>query len=104
MALAAGHRGQADPRHKAGPGNDKLLDRLLAQPDVERGRVIHCHLNQHDMVAIRQDRQTVCDAAQAGRGQLRHHYENKVLGFCSPECKNEFAKNPKANLAAAEMK
>ncbi|MFN5986643.1 MAG: hypothetical protein ACK42B_07140 [Chitinophagaceae bacterium] len=32
------------------------------------------------------------------------HYENKVLGFCSPECKNEFAKNPKANLAAAEMK
>lgn len=32
------------------------------------------------------------------------HYENKVLGFCSPECKNEFAKNPKANLAAAELK
>jgi YHS domain-containing protein len=32
------------------------------------------------------------------------HYENKVLGFCSPECKNEFEKNPKANLAAAELK
>jgi YHS domain-containing protein len=32
------------------------------------------------------------------------HYENKVLGFCSPECKNEFTKNPKASLAAAEMK
>lgn len=32
------------------------------------------------------------------------HYENKVLGFCSPECKNEFVKNPKASLAAAEMK
>ncbi len=32
------------------------------------------------------------------------HYENKVLGFCSTECKNEFLKNPKANLAAAEMK
>jgi YHS domain-containing protein len=27
-----------------------------------------------------------------------------VLGFCSPECKNEFVKNPKASLAAAEMK
>jgi YHS domain-containing protein len=32
------------------------------------------------------------------------HYENKVLGFCSTECKNEFLKNPKANIAAAELK
>ena len=32
------------------------------------------------------------------------HYENKVLGFCSTECKNEFLKNPKAGLAAAEIK
>jgi len=32
------------------------------------------------------------------------HYENLVLGFCSTECKNAFLKNPKANLAAAEVK
>ena len=32
------------------------------------------------------------------------HYENKVLGFCSTECKNEFLKNPAANIAAAELK
>jgi len=32
------------------------------------------------------------------------HYENLVLGFCSRECKNEFLKNPKANIAAAEIK
>ena len=32
------------------------------------------------------------------------NYENLVLGFCSMECKNEFLKNPKANLAAAELK
>ena len=31
------------------------------------------------------------------------HYENKVLGFCSTGCKEEFLKNPKANMAAAEM-
>jgi YHS domain-containing protein len=31
------------------------------------------------------------------------HYENHVLGFCSTECKNEFLKNPKAGLAAAEL-
>ena len=32
------------------------------------------------------------------------HYEKMVLGFCSTECKNEFLKNPKANIAAAELK
>jgi YHS domain-containing protein len=32
------------------------------------------------------------------------HYKNYVLGFCSTECKNEFLKNPEANLAAAEIK
>ena len=32
------------------------------------------------------------------------HYEKNVLGFCSVECKNEFLKNPKENLAAAELK
>jgi len=32
------------------------------------------------------------------------HYENKVLGFCSTECKAEFLKNPKANMAAAALK
>lgn len=31
------------------------------------------------------------------------HYDNKVLGFCSTGCKEEFLKNPKANMAAAEM-
>jgi YHS domain-containing protein len=32
------------------------------------------------------------------------HYDNKVLGFCSAGCKEEFLKNPKANIAAAEIK
>jgi YHS domain-containing protein len=32
------------------------------------------------------------------------HYEKNVLGCCSIECKNEFLKNPKANLAAADLK
>jgi YHS domain-containing protein len=32
------------------------------------------------------------------------HYNNKVLGFCSAGCKEEFLKNPKANIAAAEIK
>ncbi len=32
------------------------------------------------------------------------HYKDKVLGFCSKECKESFLQNPEANLAAAEMK
>lgn len=32
------------------------------------------------------------------------HYEKYVLGFCSKECKDEFLKNPKAGIAAAEVK
>lgn len=32
------------------------------------------------------------------------HYKNKVIGFCAKECKEEFLKNPEANLAAAELK
>jgi YHS domain-containing protein len=32
------------------------------------------------------------------------HYKNKVLGFCSKECKDEFLKNPDANIAAADLK
>lgn len=32
------------------------------------------------------------------------HYEKNVIGFCSSECKDEFLKNPKASIAAAEIK
>jgi YHS domain-containing protein len=32
------------------------------------------------------------------------HYDNKVLGFCAAGCKEAFLINPKANIAAAEMK
>ncbi|NCI47658.1 YHS domain-containing protein [Sediminibacterium soli] len=31
------------------------------------------------------------------------HYKNHVLGFCSKECKESFAKNPDALIAAAEL-
>jgi YHS domain-containing protein len=32
------------------------------------------------------------------------HYQGNVLGFCSPECKAEFVKDPAALIAAAEIK
>lgn len=32
------------------------------------------------------------------------HYKDKVLGFCSKECKESFGKNPEGLIAAAELK
>jgi YHS domain-containing protein len=32
------------------------------------------------------------------------HYQGLVLGFCSAECKKEFLKDPKGNLALAQVK
>lgn len=32
------------------------------------------------------------------------HYKNKVLGFCSKECKDEFLKGPEKNITAADLK
>ena len=39
----------------------------------------------------------------AGIGDTAH-YKDKVLGFCSVECKAAFLKNPDAGLVAAELK
>ena len=32
------------------------------------------------------------------------HYDKHVIGFCSTACKDEFLRNPKGGLAAAELK
>lgn len=32
------------------------------------------------------------------------HYNGKVYGFCSPECKEDFQKNPKKLLSAKKSK
>jgi YHS domain-containing protein len=31
------------------------------------------------------------------------HYKDKVIGFCSSGCKDEFKLAPEANIAAAEL-
>ena len=32
------------------------------------------------------------------------HYKNKVLGFCSKECKDDFLKDPEKGMTAADLK
>jgi YHS domain-containing protein len=39
----------------------------------------------------------------AGIGDTAH-YKNKVLGFCSKDCKDEFLKDPEKNITAADLK
>lgn len=39
----------------------------------------------------------------AGIGDTAH-YKDKIIGFCSAECKAEFLKNPETGILAAELK
>ncbi|MEO8413461.1 MAG: YHS domain-containing protein [Ginsengibacter sp.] len=32
------------------------------------------------------------------------HYKNKVLGFCSKDCKEDFLKDPEKGMTAADLK
>lgn len=61
-------------------------------------------LKQYDLALVDNKKDPSCGMpVSAGIGDTAH-YKNKVLGFCSAECKAEFVKNPEAMLAAAEMK
>ena len=58
----------------------------------------------YDLALVNNKKDPTCGMpVTAGIGDTAH-YENKVIGFCSAECKTEFLKNPKANIAAAELK
>ena len=61
-------------------------------------------VKQFDIALVDNKKDPSCGMpVSAGIGDTAH-YKNKVLGFCSAECKAEFVKNPEAMLAAAEMK
>ena len=58
----------------------------------------------YDIALVNNKKDPTCGMpVTAGIGDTAH-YENKVIGFCSTECKNEFLKNPAAGIAAAEIK
>ncbi len=56
-----------------------------------------------DSVAVDNKKDPVCEMPTKGNVSDTLHYEGKVLGFCSTECKGEFAKNPKQYIAAAGL-
>ena len=58
----------------------------------------------YDLSLVENKKDPTCGMpVTAGIGDTAH-YDNHVLGFCSKECKDEFLKNPKASIAAAEIK
>ncbi len=54
-------------------------------------------------VAIDNKKDPVCEMPAKGNVNDTAHYEGKVLGFCSAECKTEFLKNPQQYIAAAQI-
>ncbi len=58
----------------------------------------------YDMALVNNKKDPSCGMPVTAGIADTAHYKNNVLGFCSTECKNEFLKNPEANLAAAEIK
>ncbi len=61
-------------------------------------------LKKYDIAMVDNKKDPACGMpVTAGIGDTSH-YEGKVLGFCSSECKDSFKKNPAALIAAAELK
>jgi YHS domain-containing protein len=58
----------------------------------------------YDIALIDNKKDPTCGMPTSAGVSDTAHYQNKVIGFCSTECKNEFLKNPIANIKAAELK
>lgn len=58
----------------------------------------------YDVSLVNNKKDPVCGMPVTAGISDTAHYNNNVLGFCSPECKAEFLKNPASMLAAAEIK
>jgi YHS domain-containing protein len=57
----------------------------------------------YDLALIDNKKDPTCGMPTTAGVSDTAHYDGKVLGFCAKEC-NEFLKNPKASIAAAELK
>jgi len=60
--------------------------------------------NNYDVSLVNNKKDPTCGMPVTAGISDTAHYEKNVIGFCSKECKDEFLKNPKASIAAAEIK
>jgi YHS domain-containing protein len=83
-------------------GNDAAT--ATTTMDSTANAVIEDSVISYDISLVDNKKDPTCGMPVTAGISDTAHYENKVLGFCSAGCKEEFLKNPKANIAAAEMK
>jgi YHS domain-containing protein len=57
-----------------------------------------------DVAMVNNGKDPVCGMPVTAGISDTAHFQGNVLGFCSPECKAEFVKDPAALIAAAEIK
>lgn len=62
------------------------------------------HEKTYDLALMDNKKDPTCGMPVTAGVSDTAHYDSKIFGFCSSECKAEFLKNPKANKAAAELK
>ena len=83
-------------------GKPKTEDKPAADTMVSLQKDTTAHIFEHMLVDNKKD--PSCGMPVTAGISDTAHYKDKVLGFCSKECKDAFLKNPEANLAAAEIK
>jgi YHS domain-containing protein len=57
-----------------------------------------------DSLKVDNKKDPICGMPVKGNINDTTFYQGKLYGFCSTECKDEFLKNPKEHIAAAEVK
>ncbi len=91
--------GQADCHSSTDKTENASAPKAEAAPMKMADSVKH-----YDITMVDNKKDPSCGMpVSAGIGDTAH-YKDKVLGFCSAECKAAFLKNPDAGLVAAELK
>lgn len=86
------------------PSEDKATGEEAAVDSAAAMAIDSLATNNYDVSLVNNKKDPTCGMPVTAGISDTAHYDNKVLGFCSKECKDEFLKNPKALIAAAEIK
>jgi YHS domain-containing protein len=86
------------------PSEDKASAEAAAADSAAAMAIDTLATNNYDISLVNNKKDPTCGMPVTAGISDTAHYEKNVIGFCSKECKDEFLKNPKASIAAAEIK
>lgn len=66
--------------------------------------ITNAYISKFSPAMVDNKRDPSCGMPVAAGIEDTVHYKNKVLGFCSKECKDGFLKDPEKNISAADLK